>query len=390
MRILIAPNALKGCCSAAAAAAALAAGAARALPTAELVRVPVADGGDGLLAVLGASLGAEQRSYLVQGPRGARVEAPLGWLPAQRTALIEMALASGLALLAPAARDPLLTSTHGTGELVRHALDLGATRIILGIGGSATNDGGVGLANALGWGLPDAAGRLVEPVGGRLGEIARLVADRVDPRLAEVEIAAICDVDNPLLGPRGAARVYAPQKGADAAAVARLEAGLTHLAALMERDLGLRLAERPGAGAAGGLGAGLIAFCGATLCPGAELVLDLVGLDRHLAGADLVLTAEGQLDATSLQGKAPGAVAAHAARLGVPCIGIAGSLGAAPQRAALHAGGFTAVFSLCSGPMTLAQAQDRGEELLAAAAEQAIRALLLGRGGREAESVAVS
>ncbi|TVQ85246.1 MAG: glycerate kinase [Chromatiaceae bacterium] len=381
MRILIAPNALKGSCTAATAAAALGVGAARAAPMAELVLLPVADGGDGLLDVVAAVLGAEQRICQVHGPRGTPGTAALGWLPTRRTALIEMALASGLALLAPAARDPLLTSSRGTGELLRQALDLGAERIILGLGGSATNDGGVGLASALGWGLPDAAGRPVEPVGGRLGEIARLVADEVDPRLDQVRIEAICDVDNPLLGPRGAARVYAPQKGADAAAVVQLEAGLAHLARLMERDLGLRLADQPGAGAAGGLGAGLVAFCGATLCPGAELVLDLVGLDQHLAGADLVLTAEGRLDAQSVQGKAPGAVAAHAARLGVPCIGIAGSLGTAPERTALHAAGFTALFSLCPGPIDLLQAQARSAELLAAVAEQAVRTLLSARAG---------
>jgi glycerate kinase len=293
-----------------------------------------------------------------------------------------MALASGLALLPEQARDATATTTLGTGELMRAALDLGAGHIIVGLGGSATNDGGIGMAQALGWRFPDAAGRTVEPVGGRLADIARIDAAGKDPRLDRVRVEAVCDVDNPLIGPRGASRVYGPQKGATPGQVDALDAGLTHLAALVTRDLGLRVAELPGAGAAGGIGAGLVAFAGATLRPGAELVLDLLAFDRHLDGADLVLTAEGRIDHQTAHGKAPAAVAARARARGIPCIAIAGGVGDAIG--ALHDIGIDAVFSLCRGPMSLTAAQAKAEPLLADAAEQAVRAFLAGRARRSA------
>ena len=378
MKLVAAPNALKGSCSASAAAAALAAGARRAAPGAEVVEVPVADGGDGLLEVAVQVLGAERVPVAVTGPRFTPLAAEFGWLPRARTAIVELALASGLARLPPAQRDPCATTSLGTGELMRRALDLGAETLIVGLGGSATNDGGIGMAQALGYRLLDASGAPVEPVGGALARIARIDPAGVDPRLARVRVEAVCDVDNPLLGARGAAAVYGPQKGAGAGAIARLDAGLARLAAVLERDLGVAVAEVPGAGAAGGLGAGLLAFCEAALRPGAEVVLDLIGFDRHLDGADLVLTAEGRIDAQSGSGKAPGAVAARARRRALPCIAIAGGLDD-EARSALHALGFDALFSLCCEPMTLAEAERRSEELLAAAAEQAVRAFLAGR-----------
>jgi glycerate kinase len=371
-KLVLAPNALKGSCTAAAAAAAMARGIARALPEAELVQLPVADGGDGLAEVLAGALAGEQRPLRVTGPCFRPVDAALVWSPSHRTAIIEMALASGLARLPEHARDATATTTLGTGELMRAALDLGARRIIVGLGGSATNDGGIGMAQALGWRFADAAGAPVQPVGGRLSDIARIDGSARDPRLAQVRVEAVCDVDNPLTGTRGAAAVYAPQKGASEAQVAALDAGLTHLAALLARDLGMEVAQLPGAGAAGGLGAGLVAFAGARLRPGAELVLDLLQLDRHLVGADLVLTAEGRIDDQTAQGKAPAAVAAHAKAQGIPCIAIAGGIG--DDLAALHAVGIDAVFSLCRGPMTLDQAQKQAMPLLADAAEQAVRA----------------
>jgi len=377
VKIVLAPNALKGSCTATAAATAMAAGVARALPDAELVQVPVADGGDGLVDVLIRALDAERRVFRVSGPRFEPVQAALAWLPEQRTAVIEMALASGLALLDASERDPTATTTLGTGELMGHALDLGAERLVVGIGGSASNDGGIGMAAALGWRFLDRVGVPVVPTGAPLSLIQSIESAGVDTRLAAARVEAICDVDNPLTGPRGAAQVYAPQKGATPGQVASLDAGLEHLGHLIERDLGIAVHDIPGTGAAGGLGAGLVAFCGAALKPGAELVLELVGLDRQLAGADLVLTAEGRIDEQTVAGKAPAAVAAHAARLGVPCIAIAGSLGG--DTAALHQAGVQAVFSLCPGPITLAQAQARAEALLERSAEQVIRAFLAGR-----------
>jgi len=355
----------------------MAAGAARALPDAHRVEVPVADGGDGLADVARTALGAEPRRVRVSGPRFTPVDAQLAWLAGRRTAVIEMALASGLALLAESERDPTTTTSLGTGELMRHALALGARTLLVGIGGSATNDGGIGMAAALGYRFLDEAGEPLVPVGGNLALIRRIDVSRVDPRLRGVRVEAICDVDNPLTGPSGAAEVYGPQKGATPAQVADLDAGLAHLAALIRRDLGADVCGQPGAGAAGGLGAGLLAFCGAELRPGADVVLELVELDRHLAGADLVLTAEGRIDGQTRFGKAPAAVAAHALRLGVPCIAIAGGIG--DDAGLLHAGGIDALFSLCPGPITLEAAQRDAERLLAAATEQAVRAFAAGR-----------
>jgi glycerate kinase len=376
-KIILAPNALKGSCTATAAAAAMTRGIARALPDAECVELPVADGGDGLAEVLTAALDGEHRRVQVTGPRFAPVDATLVWSPSRRTAVVEMALASGLALLAERERDATATTTLGTGELMRAALDLGAEHIIVGLGGSATNDGGIGMAQALGWRFLDTAGQPVKPVGGRLADIARIDGTARDPRLAQVRVEAVCDVDNPLTGPRGAAAVYGPQKGASPAQVAALDAGLDHLAALIERDLGRKIADLAGAGAAGGLGAGLVAFAEAALRPGAELVLDVLELERHLDGADLVLTAEGRIDAQTAHGKAPAAVAARAKAHGIPCIALAGSIGEGVG--VLHALGIAAAFSLCRGPMTLEEAERDAAQLLADAVEQVVRAFFVRR-----------
>ena len=376
MKIVLAPNALKGCLTATEAAEAMARGVARACPTAEIACVPVADGGDGLADVLVNALSGETLTVTVTDPRGDPVSASFCHVLTRRLAAIEMATASGLALLARDRLNPLLTTTRGTGELIAAALDLGVSHLIVGIGGSATNDGGIGMATALGVRFLDGNGKPVEPVGGALATIQRIDPSGLDPRLAGVRIEAICDVDNPLLGERGAAFVYGPQKGATPAQVRELDAGLAHLAAVIERDLGLDVRELPGAGAAGGLGAGLKAFLNAELRRGVDLVLDLVGLEGHLRGADLVLTAEGQIDFQTAFGKAPAGVAERARRFGVPCLAIAGSVGGGLD--ALYALGIDAVFSLCPGPVSLAQAMAAGGDFLAAATEQAVRAFLAG------------
>jgi glycerate kinase len=377
MKLVLAPNALKGCLTAAEAARAMARGVARAGPAIDIVQVPVADGGDGLAEVLVEALQGQRLTALVTGPRGDPVLAAFCHVPARRLAAIEMAAASGLALLPKDRRDPLLTTTLGTGQLIAAALDLGVSHLIVGIGGSATNDGGIGMAAALGVRFLDAGGAPVEPVGGALAAIRRIDPSGRDPRLAGVRIEAICDVDNPLLGERGAACVYGPQKGATPAQVRKLDAGLAHLAALIERDLGVDVRDLPGAGAAGGLGAGLKAFLQADLRRGVDLVLDLVGLDQQLRGADLVLTAEGQIDVQTAFGKAPAGVAERARALGVPCFALAGGVGGGLD--ALHALGIDAVFSLCPGPISLEQAMAAGADYLAAATEQAVRAFLAGR-----------
>ena len=377
IKIVIAPNALKGCLTAAQAATALARGVARASPDSDIVQVPVADGGDGLAEVLLSALHGVEQTTVVTGPLGDPVSATFCHVPARQLAAIEMATASGLVLLGKACLNPLLTTTLGTGELIKAALNLGISHLIIGIGGSATNDGGIGMATALGARFLDGNGQPVKPVGGALATIQRIDLNNLDPRLAGVRIEVICDVDNPLLGERGAAQVYGPQKGATPDQVQMLDAGLAHLATIIDRDLGLDVRNLPGAGAAGGLGAGLNAFLKAELRRGVDLALDLVGLDEQLRGADLVLTAEGQIDVQTAFGKAPAGVAERARAGGVPCIAIAGSIGSGLD--ALHDLGINAVFSLCPGPVSLEQAMGSGSDYLAAAAEQAVRAFLAGR-----------
>jgi len=386
LKIVIAPNALKGSLSARDAAAAMAAGARRADPGAELVQVPVADGGDGLLEVLAETLPAERVSRTVTGPLGEPVTAAFLYCPSRRLAVIEMAGAAGLARLPRDRLDPLHASTRGVGELIRAALDRGAQHILIGVGGSATHDGGTGLACALGARFLDAAGNDLRGNGESLLQISRIDLSGLDTRLARTVIEVICDVDNPLLGERGAARVFAPQKGATPEQVESLEAGLAQLARIIAQDLGRDVRDLPGAGAAGGLGAGLSAFLQAELQPGAERVLALVGLKTALAGAGLVLTAEGRLDEQTRHGKAPAAVAAQARDLGIPCVAIAGSLG--PGISALHDTGIVAAFSLCPGPLALPEALQQAGDLLASSSEQAVRCFLAGHYTRPTHSPA--
>ena len=377
LNIVLAPNALKGSLTATQAAAAMAHGIARIDPALRLVAVPVADGGDGLTEILITALHGQTRHATVTGPDGVPVRATFCHVPDRRLAVIEMAAAAGLALLPPARRNPLITTTRGVGELIRAALALEISHLIIGIGGSATNDGGIGMAAALGAQFLDAAGAPVPPISAALEIIEHLDLRGLDPRLTRVRIEAICDVDNPLLGERGAAQVYGPQKGATPAQVQQLDAGLAQLALVIERDLGLDVRERPGAGAGGGLGAGLSAFLKAELRRGIDVVLDVVELNAALHDADLVLTAEGRIDQQTAFGKAPAGVAQRAQALGIPCIAIAGSIG--DGLTALYATGITAIFSLCPGPVSLDQAMTHSSAYLAAATEQAVRAFLAGR-----------
>jgi glycerate kinase len=347
VKILLAPNALKGSLTAGEAAAAMAEGVRQACrevgttrKTVRGLQLPVSDGGDGLIEVLQRVLGGETRRVTVHGPlaeTGRTVEAPVLWFGQRRLAVIEIATASGLTRIPRPRRDPSRATTLGTGELLAAALDLGARHVAVGLGGSATVDGGIGAAAALGARFLDRHGRPVEPVGGSLGQIRRIDLSGLDPRLREngrtggepLRIEALCDVTNPLLGPEGAARVYGPQKGATPEQVEALEAGLANLVERIREDvdeeLGEALPTLPGAGAAGGLGVGLRAFLGSELVPGAERVLDWIGFDEHLRDADLVLTAEGRLDEPTVRyGKAPAVVARRAREAGVPCFVFAG------------------------------------------------------------------
>lgn len=380
MKIVLAPNAFKGSLTASEAAAAMAVGVGRACPDAEIVQVPVADGGDGLVDVALEALGGDAHEATVSGPLGAPLAARYCVVPSMCFAAIEMALASGLALLSENQRDAMRASTWGTGQLIAAALNHGVSRIGVGIGGSATTDGGIGMAAALGVRFLDESGDAVEPVAADLGRIRQIDTTGLKPRLKEVRVEAICDVDNPLTGPDGAAAVYGPQKGATPEQVEELDRGLGNLADVIERDLGIDVRGVAGGGAAGGLGAGLCAFLGAELIKGVDFVLDLVGLEDKLAGADLVITGEGQIDFQTVHGKAPAGVGAAARAQGIPCLAIAGGVG--DDLGNLHDIGIQAVFSLCPGPVTLATATANADDFLARSAEQVARSFLAGQADR--------
>ncbi|MEB3261051.1 MAG: glycerate kinase [Cyanobacteriota bacterium] len=375
MRLLLAPDAFKGCLSAAAVCRALEEGLRRVVPEARIRSIPLADGGEGTVDALVAATGGWFQSVSVTGPlpgEKARVEARLGWLD-PTTAVVEMASASGLPLVSPERRNPLHTTSQGTGELIAAALDAGARHLIVGLGGSATNDLGAGMAQALGMRFLDRAGRLITaPLsGGRLREVAAVDGAGVHPGLASCRLEVASDVDNPLLGPLGATAVYGPQKGATAAEVAALEAGLAHLIGLVEDATGRRVRDQPGAGAAGGMGAMLCALGSEPPRPGIELVLAASGFAAALAEADLVLTGEGRVDAQTARGKTIRGVARAAAAAGVPVVALAGEIG--PGAEAVLSLGVSGLFSLVPGPMDLPAAMARAPELLADAAERVLR-----------------
>ncbi|MEB3243161.1 MAG: glycerate kinase [Cyanobacteriota bacterium] len=377
MRVVLAPDSFKGALSAVAACEAMAEGLRRVLPQAELRAIPLADGGEGTAAALVAASGGWLQSVPVCGPLPAEralVEGRLGWL-AEGRVVVEMASASGLTLVSPERRNPLHTTSAGTGELIAAALAGGARELIVGLGGSATNDLGAGLAQALGVVFRRGDGSpILEPLcGGRLAEVAGLDLTGLHPGLGRCRLELACDVDNPLLGAHGATAVYGPQKGASAAIAAELEAGMAHLIALVERATGRRVSERPGAGAAGGAAAMLMALSGAEARPGIDLLLAASGFAAALVGADLVITGEGRVDAQTLRGKAIRGVARAAAAAGVPVVVLAGEIG--PGASALHELGVTSLWSLVSGPMERAAAMAHAPELLANAAEQLARLL---------------
>jgi glycerate kinase len=362
MKIVIAPDSFKDSLSAQGVADAIALGLAQVWPDALLIKCPMADGGEGTVeSILAACEGELQRTQ-VRGPLGTTVEAAWGWLPQSHTAIIEMAEASGLQLVPPGKRDACFSSTFGTGELIRAALDAGAQRVILAIGGSATNDGGAGAMQALGVKLLDAQGRTLAPGGLALAQLARIDMSEIDPRLAEVRFDIAADVNNPLCGPHGASAVFGPQKGASPEQVEQLDRALGHFAERCAQVLNKDVRDEPGSGAAGGLGFAAKAFLGAQFKAGVEVVAELVGLEDAVKGADLVITGEGRFDAQTLRGKTPFGVARIARQHGVPVIVLAGTLGEGYQ--ALYEHGIDAAFALASGPMTLEQACAEAPRLL--------------------------
>ena len=336
MRIIVAPDSFKGSLSALGVAEAMARGIHAVFPDAEVLKVPIADGGEGTVEALVAATGGRLMHTDVRGPLGDPVRAHWGISGDGATAFLEMASASGLPLISRERRDPRRTSTFGTGELMKAALDAGLRRLVIGIGGSATNDGGTGMARALGVRFLDAEGRDLPEGGAALARLARVDLSGLDPRLAESTLLVACDVDNPLCGPRGASAVYGPQKGATPDLVAELDTALAVFATIAAQATGRDIAHSPGAGAAGGLGAGLLFFTPARLRPGVAIVLETTGFEALVQGADLVLTGEGRTDFQTAMGKAPVGVAAAARRHGVPVICLSGGLGDGAEDVLAH------------------------------------------------------
>jgi glycerate kinase len=347
---------------------------------AEIRVAPLADGGEGTVEALRQALGGQVRTALVTGPLGPEMVTATWATLDGRTAVVEMAQAAGLPLVPPGRRDPMVTTTAGVGELIRDVLGSGAGTILVGLGGSATVDGGLGAMRALGAALLDARGRPVPPGGRGLVGLDRIDVAGLDPRLAGVEILALADVTNPLVGPEGAARVFGPQKGADEATVMLLERGLENFAQVARRDLGLSydLGAIPGGGAAGGLGAALAAFCRARIVSGIDYVMAATGLAGMAAWADLVITGEGQLDGQSRRGKACSGVARVAAAAGRPVVALVGSVKGEDE--AIEGLGLAGILPVPAGPMTLVEAMDGAARHLEAAGARLARLLSAGRG----------
>lgn len=377
MRIVIAPQGFKGSLTALEIGQAVERGIQRFAPETETRVVPVADGGDGTLQALVDSSGGRILAATVTDPLGRPVEAQWGSMGDGVTAVIEMARSSGLALLRAEERDPLRTTTRGVGELIKIAMDAGHRKFIIGIGGSATNDGGAGMMQALGARLLDAEGRELPPGGAALAALERMDLAQIDPRVQEIEVVVACDVNNPLCGSDGASAVFGPQKGAAPEMVSQLDAALARFAEVVQRDLGVDIRTRPGAGAAGGLGAGLMAFLHADLRAGIDIVLEAVDLRDALEGADLVITGEGQIDRSTIFNKTPVGIARLAKERSIPVIAIAGGLGEGYRET--HEYGINAAFSLVTGPMSLDQALDNTSTLLESMSEQIMRSLGVGR-----------
>ena len=375
MKIVIAPQGFKGSITGLEAAQAIQRGVNAAVPEAQTVLVPVADGGDGTLHALVDATGGQIFNSRVQGPLGLYLEAAWGVMGDGETAVIEMARPSGLALLPPERRDPRITTTWGTGEIIKEALERGFKRIIVGLGGSATNDGGAGMASALGARFLDAQGNDLALGGAALAGLDRIDLSGLHPGLRDAELIGATDVTNPLCGPTGASAVYGPQKGASAEVVEQLDAALRHFAAVVKRDVGQDVLERPRAGAAGGLGAGLMAFAGGQLRSGIDMVCEVLKFDELLEGADLVITGEGRADRSTVFDKAPVGVARRALAKGVPTILLAGGLGPGYQELYQH--GIAGIVTISDRPMNFPQSLRRTEELLEDAADRAVRLMLV-------------
>ena len=378
MKIVVAPDSFKGSVSALEAACAIEAGLRRVFPDAVIEKIPMADGGEGTVQSLVDATGGNLQTHRVLSPLENEVDAQFGILSDGETAVIEMASASGLTLVEPHERNPLRTTTYGTGQLIHAALETGCRRLIIGIGGSATNDGGAGMAEALGVRLLDTNGKQIQRGGGSLGQLTSIDVTGLHPAIAETETVVACDVNNPLTGPNGASHVYGPQKGATPEMIEMLDGHLAHFDKILSHTLGKSFNDIPGAGAAGGLGAGLMAFLNAELRLGVDIMIDAVNLKERVKGAAVVFTGEGQLDFQTVFGKTPVGVAKVAKAHGIPVIAIAG--GIAEGAEAVYDAGIDAMLGIVQEPMSLENAVTDASRLIADAAEQAARLVAIGNG----------
>ncbi|MEN8227075.1 MAG: glycerate kinase [Bacteroidota bacterium] len=376
MKILIAPDAFKDCMSARQVAMAIEAGMKKILPKADFRIAPMADGGEGTVESVIDATGGKLIECVVKDPLMREITSFYGITGDGSTAVIEMAAASGIELLKPGERDPSVTSTFGTGQLIKDALDRGCNKLLMGIGGSATNDGGAGMAEALGVKFSGLACITPAPGGGALGEVERIQMEGLDPRIAETEILVACDVSNPLTGSNGASAIYGPQKGADGEMVKKLDRNLEHFAVLIQQQLGKEITHVPGAGAAGGLGAGLMAFLGAKLMKGFNMIAETVGLEEKIMQADLVITGEGKMDGQTQFGKTPFGVAQLAQKHGKPVIGVAGTLEEGAE--VLYQMGFNLILPIQEKPSDLDFAIRHAEGLLKRSGERIARMISLG------------
>jgi len=372
---VIAPQSFKGSLSAVEVAQAMALGIKRVLPDAETVAVPMADGGEGTVEALVDATCGQIITTDVTGPLGESITAKWGILGDGVTGIIEAAAASGITLVPPGKLNPLITTTYGTGELIGAALNAGCRKLIVGIGDTATNDGGAGMAQALGVRLLDNRGKELPWGGAALARLDRIDISGLDHRLAECQIVSACDVTNPLCGESGASVVYGPQKGASEEMCRRLDEALSHYAKVIRADLDIEVKDLPGAGAAGGLGAGLVAFLGAELLPGIDIVIESVGLVDHLGDASLVFTGEGRIDGQTLCGKTVSGVVAKAKALRIPTVAIVGEVAAGSD---VYRSGIDAVLSIAPGPISLEKSVADAASLIADAAERAMRLILIG------------
>ena len=376
MKIVVAPDSFKGSVTALQAATAIEQGLRRVFPNAEIDKIPMADGGEGTVQSLVDATGGQIQTQRVIGPLGDEVDAEFGILADGETAVIEMAAASGLTLVPPNKRNPLHTTTYGTGQLILAALEVGCRRLIIGIGGSATNDGGAGMAEALGVQFLNADGKPIKHGGGALCELTSIDTTGIHPKIADIETVVACDVNNPLTGPDGASHVYGPQKGATPEMIETLDAHLSHYDKVLTQTFGQSFNDIPGAGAAGGLGAGLMAFLNAELKLGVDIMIDTVKLKDRMKGVSLVITGEGQLDFQTAFGKTPIGVAKVAKVDNIPVIAIAGGIGEGAE--AVYKAGIDAMLGIVQAPISLDDAIEDAPQLIADTAEQAARLIAIG------------